>query len=40
LTNEIQIIAGKAYLDSEALGPPAKWAAAPPTLPPPDASEE
>ena len=30
LTNELQIVNGVAYIRGEKMGPPAKWAAAPP----------
>lgn len=32
--NEIEIVDGYAYVKGEAAGPPAKWAAEPPPLPP------
>ena len=40
LINEIDVVDGKAYVKGESLGPPAKWAAAPPRLPKPEVQTE
>ena len=37
MTNEIDVVDGKAYVKGEMAGPPAKWAGEPATLPEPEA---